>query len=166
MRKNLKVWHNTQIQDDTEIGDNVSIGHNCFISNGSRIGNNVKIGSNVDVWDRVIIEDDVFVAPSVVFTNDINPRACFPKKKFPEHGEWKTTIVKRGATIGANATNLCGLTIGEWSMVGAGAVVTASVPANTTVVGNPARIIGCICECGNKIDNVYADCKICGRKYK
>jgi UDP-2-acetamido-3-amino-2,3-dideoxy-glucuronate N-acetyltransferase len=166
--KGTKIYQNCQILKGAEIGENCIIGHNCFISSKTKIGNGVKLESNIDVWDLVTLEDYVFVGPSAVFTNDLNPRAKYPKKEYPQYGKWLPTLVKEGATIGANATILCGITIGKWAMVGAGAVVTKDVPDYAIVVGNPAKIIGWVCECGNKLEfkKGRAVCKICKRKYK
>jgi len=114
------------------------------------------------------LEDYIFVGPSVVFTNDLNPRAKYPKSKYPKYGEWIPTLVKEGASLGANATIICGVTIGKWAMVGAGAVVTKDIPDHAIVVGNPAKTIGWICECGNKIEfeAKKSVCKICKRNYQ
>ena len=166
--KGTKIWHNTQVLKGAEIGENCTIGRNSFIDSRSKIGKGVKIGSNVDVFDLVSLEDYVFVGAGVIFINDLNPRAKYPKEKYPEHGKWLPTLVKEGATIGSNATILCGNTIGKWAMIGAGAVVTKDVLDYAIVVGVPARPIGWICECGNKIEfkNNSAVCKICKRKYQ
>lgn len=163
-----KIWHYSQILKGAQIGKNCVIGHNCFIGSGAKIGNNVKLESNIDVWDLVTLEDYVFVGPSAVFTNDLSPRAKYPKSKYPKYGKWLSTLVKEGASIGANATVVCGKTIGRWAMVGAGAVVVKDVPDYAIVVGVPAKTIGFICECGNKIEfkDNKAVCKICKRKYK
>ena len=162
-----KIWQNCQILKGAKIGKNCIIGHNCFVGSRAKIGNGVKLESNIDIWDLVTLEDYVFVGPSAVFTNDINPRAKYPKSKFPKYGKWLPTLAKKGATIGANATILCGNTIGKWAMIGAGAVVTENVPDYAIVAGVPAKIIGWICECGNKLDfkNNKATCKICNRSY-
>ena len=163
-----KIWQNCQILKGAKIGKNCIIGHNCFVGSRAKIGNGVKLESNIDIWDLVTLEDYVFVGPSAVFTNDINPRAKYPKSKFPKYGKWLPTLAKKGATIGANATILCGNTIGKWAMIGAGAVVTENVPDYAIVAGVPAKIIGWICECGNKLDfkNNKATCKICKRRYE
>lgn len=176
--KGTKIWQNCQILEGAEIGKNCTIGHNCFVGSRARLGNGVKLESNVDIWDLVILEDDVFVGPSAVFTNDLNPRAKYPKKSYPNYGKWLSALVKEGATIGANATIICGNTIGKWVMIGAGAVVTKDVPDFALVAGVPAKIIGWVCECGNKLDfkpvksikqvkmiKEKAVCKVCGRKY-
>lgn len=165
--KGTKIWHYSQILKSAQIGQDCIIGHNCFIGSGAKIGNSVKLESNIDVWDLVTLEDYVFVGPSAVFTNDLNPRAKFPKKKFPEYGKWKPTLVKEGATIGANATILCGNNIGKWAMVGAGAVVAENVPDYAVVLGIPAKLVGFVCQCGNKIEfkKEKAVCQICKRKY-
>jgi UDP-2-acetamido-3-amino-2,3-dideoxy-glucuronate N-acetyltransferase len=163
-----KIWQNCQIQKGAKIGNNCVIGHNCFVGSRAVLGNGVKLESNVDVWDLVILEDNVFVGPSAVFTNDLNPRAKYPKKKFPEYGQWKETLVKEGSSIGANAVIVAGNVIGKCAMIGAGAVVTKDIPDYSIAVGNPARLIGFICECGNKIDfsSEETECKVCNRKYK
>jgi UDP-2-acetamido-3-amino-2,3-dideoxy-glucuronate N-acetyltransferase len=165
--KGTKIWQNSQVLKGAKIGKNCVIGHNCLVSSGAKIGNNVKLESNIDVWDLVTLEDYVFVGPSVVFTNDPNPRAKYPKKNYPQYGRWLPTIVKEGASIGANATIVCGNKIGRWAFVGAGAVVTKEVPDYALVVGVPARVVGWVCECGNKIefDKGKAVCKICRKKY-
>lgn len=163
-----KIWHNCQIKKGAIIGEDCSIGHSCLVCSKTKIGKGCKLQSNIDVWDGVVLEDFVFVGPSAVFTNDPNPRAKYPKSKFPQYGEWKKTLVKEGASLGANATIMCGIEIGKWAMVGAGAVVTKNVPDYAIVVGNPAKILGWICECGNKIEfnNEEAACKICNRNYQ
>jgi len=163
-----KIWHNSQILKGAEIGKDCTIGHNCLISSKAKLGNGVKIESNIDVWDLVTLEDYVFVGPSAVFTNDINPRAKYPKSKYPQYGKWLPVLVKTGATIGANATILCGNTIGRWSLIGAGAVVADDVPDYAIVYGVPAKIKGWVCECGNKLEfkNNKTICKICGKKYE
>lgn len=165
--RGTKIWQNCQIKKGANIGRDCVVGHNCFIDSGAKLGNGVKLESNIDVWDKVVLEDYVFVGPSVVFTNDKNPRAKYPKKKFPQYGKWIPTLVKRGATIGANATIVCGNTVGRWAMAGAGAVVTNNVPDYALVVGVPAKIIGWVCECGNKIKfkKGKTKCRICKRNY-
>lgn len=166
--KGTKIWQNSQVLAGAEIGENCTIGHNCLIGGKAKIGNNVKIESNTDVWDLITLEDYVFVGPSAVFTNDPNPRAKYPKKKYPQYGKWLPTIVKEGVSIGANATIVCGHTIGKWAFIGAGAVVATDIPDYALVVGVPAKIIGWMCECGNKLEfkKGKAECKICKRKYK
>ncbi len=163
-----KIWHNSQVLAGAEIGKNCIIGHNCFIGSRAKLGNGVKLESNIDVWDLVTLEDNVFIGPSAVFTNDLNPRAKYPKKKYPKYGQWLPTLIKEGATIGANATIVCGITIGKNAFIGAGAVVTKDIPDYALVIGIPAKQIGWICECGNKLKFKHnkACCKICKRKYK
>lgn len=163
-----KVWHNSQIMAGAQIGNNCVIGHNCFVGPEARLGEGVKLESNVDVWDLVTLEDYVFVGPSAVFTNDLNPRSKYPKKKYPEYGEWVPTLVKEGASIGANATVVCGNTIGKHALIGAGSVVSKDIPDYALIVGNPARQIGWICECGTRIDFKDEEtcvCETCGREY-
>lgn len=131
-----KIWYFCHIQSGAIIGNNCSLGQNVNIGNNVRIGNNVKIQNNVSVYEGVELEDGVFCGPSCVFTNDLTPRAEFPKGR----AAYKKTLVKHGASIGANATIVCGVTIGEYAMVAAGAVVTHDVPSYTLVTGIPARI--------------------------
>jgi UDP-2-acetamido-3-amino-2,3-dideoxy-glucuronate N-acetyltransferase len=166
--KGTKIWHHSQIQKGAEVGENCIIGHNCFVGGKAKLGNGVKLECNIDVWDLVTLEDYVFVGPSAVFTNDINPRAKYPKKKYPQYGKWIPTLVKEGTSIGANATIVCGITIGKCAMIGAGAVVTKDVPDYAIVAGVPARVVGWMCECGSKlifVDN-KAKCTKCSREYR
>lgn len=165
--KGTVVWHNSQIKKGAIIGEDCVIGHNCFINPGARIGNGVKLESNIDLWDKVVLEDYVFVGPSAVFTNDLNHRAKYPKKKFPQYGEWKSTIIEEGASIGANATIICGNNIGKWALVGAGSVVTKNIPNYALAYGNPAKVNDWVCECGNKLnfESNKAVCKVCNKEY-
>jgi len=140
-----KIWHFCHIMPGAKIGKNCSLGQNVNIGSHAVIGDGVKIQNNVSVYDDVIIEDDVFCGPSCVFTNVINPRAFVERKN-----EYKKTIVKKGASIGANATIICGVTIGEYSLVGAGSVVTKDVPAYAIAFGNPAQVQGEVDKEGNK----------------
>ena len=140
-----KIWHFCHIQSGTVIGSQCSMGQNVNVGNNVKIGDNVKIQNNVSVYEGVVLEDGVFCGPSCVFTNDLTPRALYPKGS----SNYKKTVVKRGATLGANSTIVCGTTIGEWAMVGAGAVVTKDVPPYALVVGNPARVVGKVDEKGN-----------------
>ena len=153
------VWQNCIIQDDVIIGENCNIGANVFIEKGVRIGNGVKIKNNIAIYSGVIIEDDVFLGPNCVFTNVINPRAFISRKH-----EFKKTTIRKGATIGANATLICGHNIGRYAMVGAGTVVTHDVDDYTLVVGNPDRVLGYVCECGCRLDDYYI-CAQCGKEY-
>jgi UDP-2-acetamido-3-amino-2,3-dideoxy-glucuronate N-acetyltransferase len=157
-----KIWHWVHIAPTAEIGAQCSLGQNVYVGN-ARIGNNVKIQNNVSVYDAVVLEDDVFCGPSMVFTNVINPRSHIVRKH-----EYKQTLVKRGATIGANAVILCGNTIGIYAMIGAGAVITRDVPDYALVVGNPARRIGWICQCGIRLEvsGYSAHCTACDSKYE
>lgn len=142
-----KIWHFCHIQKGARIGKNCSFGQNVNISNNVKIGNNVKVQNNVSVYEGVELEDGVFCGPSCVFTNDLTPRAEFPKGSVG----YKKTVVKHGASIGANATIVCGNTIGEYAMVAAGAVVTKDVPAYALVVGVPAKINGKVDKKGNLV---------------
>jgi len=157
-----KIWHFSHIMSEAKIGKGCTIGQNIMIAHGVSIGNNVKIQNNVSVFEGVIIEDDVFLGPSMVFTNVTNPRSFISRR-----AEFEKTVVKQGATIGANATVICGNTIGKYAFVGAAAVVTKDIPDYALVVGNPARITGWVCECGIKLtfSDSIAACK-CGKKYK
>lgn len=158
--KNTKIWHFSHIQANAVIGNNCSIGQNVNIANNVKIGNFVKIQNNVSVYEGVELEDYVFCGPSMVFTNDLTPRSKYPKGS----DKYLKTLVKYGATIGANATIVCGNTIGKWAMIGSGAVVTKDVPDYALVVGNPARKIGWICECGERLGDSLL-CDSCKRKY-
>lgn len=160
-----KVWHFCHITSGAQIGEHCSLGQNVFVAKGVTIGNNVKIQNNVSVYEGVVLEDDVFCGPSMVFTNVQTPRSAFPRNTSADYAE---TRVKRGASIGANATIVCGTTIGEWAFVGAGAVVTRDVPAYGKVAGVPARLIGWACECGAglQFDNGEAHCDTCDRHYR
>ena len=153
------VWQNCIIQNGARIGDGCNIGANVYIESGVVVGNGVKIKNNVALYKGAIIEDDVFLGPNCVFTNVINPRSFIDRKH-----EFKETIVKKGATIGANATIICGNIVGEYAFVGAGAVVTKDVENYALVMGNPARKCGYVCKCGCKLDGSYF-CDRCGTKY-
>jgi len=141
-----KIWHFSHIMSNCQIGQQCSIGQNVVISSEVIIGNRVKIQNNVSVYTGVICEDDVFLGPSAVFTNVINPRSAIIRKN-----EYKQTLVQKGATIGANATIVCGITIGKYAFIGAGAVVTKNIPDYALVVGNPARQSGWMSEYGHKL---------------
>lgn len=162
-----KVWHFCHIMGEARIGANCNIGQNVFIASHVTIGNNVKIQNNVSVYTGVTVEDDAFLGPSMVFTNVVNPRSHVSRKD-----EYMPTLVKRGATIGANATIVCGVTLGRYCFVGAGAVVTRDVPDYALVYGNPGRIQGWMCQCGVRLAfeqarNVeQARCTKCGREYR
>jgi len=141
-----KIWHFSHIMSGAVIGENSTIGQNVLVSSQAVLGNNVKVQNNVSVYSGVVCEDDVFLGPSCVFTNVINPRSFISRKE-----EFRQTLVKKGATIGANATIICGVTIGEYAMIGAGAVVTKDVPDYALVVGNPGKQIGLVDREGNTI---------------
>jgi UDP-2-acetamido-3-amino-2,3-dideoxy-glucuronate N-acetyltransferase len=156
-----RVWHWVHIGSEARIGANCSLGQNVYVGKAI-VGNNVKIQNNVSVYDAVVLEDDVFCGPSMVFTNVINPRSHVIRKH-----EYKQTLVKRGATIGANAVIVCGNTIGNYAMIGAGAVVTKDVPDYALVLGNPARQAGWMCQCGIRLAarSGPAQCESCGTEY-
>jgi len=158
-----KIWHYSHVMKGAKIGSNCQLGQNVYVSSTAIIGNNVKIQNNVSVYDCVKLEDYVFCGPSMVFTNVFNPRSHISRKH-----EYMHTLVKKGATIGANATIVCGVTVGEHAFIGAGAVVTKDVPDNALVYGNPARIQGWMCDCGVKLDvsGKTGVCGACGKKIK
>lgn len=156
-----KIWHFCHVQTGAKIGENCSLGQNVNISNNVRIGKGVKIQNNVSVYEGVELEDYVFCGPSCVFTNDLTPRAKYPKG----NRGYRKTLVKEGVSIGANATIVCGNTIGKWAMIGAGAVIAADVPAYALMIGVPARRTGWVCECGEQLSKEYICCN-CSRKYK
>ncbi len=171
--KGTKIWHFSHIASGARIGENCNIGQNVFIASKAVVGNNVKIQNNVSLYDEVILEDYVFCGPSCVFTNVFNPRSHIPRKK-----EFKKTVVKTGATIGANATIVCGVTIGRYAFIGAGSVVTKDVPDYALTYGNPANLKGWVCYCGTKLNFMSdlpvgrqvqkkdsAGCSACGKKY-
>ena len=158
--KNSKIWHFSHIQSDSIIGENCSLGQNINISSNVIIGNNVKIQNNVSVYEGVVLEDYVFCGPSMVFTNIINPRAEFPQNKTEQY---QKTIVRKSASIGANATILCGITIGKYAFIGAGAVVLKDVPDFALIVGNPGKLIGWVNEKGNRLEFNNDGKSNCGR---
>lgn len=159
-----KIWHFSHIMPACQIGLNCNIGQNVVISPEVILGNNVKIQNNVSVYTGVVCEDDVFLGPSMVFTNVINPRSAVARKD-----EYRKTLVKKGASIGANATIICGITIGKYALIGAGAVVTRDVPDFALLVGNPARHKGWVSEYGHKLefnDQGMATCPETGDHYQ
>ena len=159
-----KIWHFSHIMPNCVIGKGCNIGQNVVISPNVTLGMNVKVQNNVSIYSGVICEDDVFLGPSMVFTNVINPRSAVNRKE-----EFLKTIVKKGASIGANATIICGNNIGKYSFIGAGAVVTKTVADYSLVIGNPSKHIGWVSEYGHKLyfsDEGLADCKESGQQYK
>ncbi len=160
----VKIWHFSHIMPHCIIGENCNIGQNVVVSPGVELGKNVKVQNNVSIYTGVICEDDVFLGPSMVFTNVINPRSAIARKE-----EYKKTIVKKGASIGANATIVCGNDIGEYAFIGAGAVVTKEVPAYALVVGNPSKQVGWMSEYGHRLhfdENGNAVCPESGDTYR
>jgi len=163
--RGTKIWHFSHVMGGAEIGENCTLGQNVFVARNVKIGNNVKIQNNVSVYEGVTLEDYVFCGPSCVFTNVKTPRSAFPRNRSEDY---IFTVVKKGATIGANATIVCGVTIGEWAFVAAGAVVTKDVPPYALVAGVPARQVGWVCQCGIRLqfDGDVAVCTACGRRYR
>lgn len=161
-----KIWHWVHVCEGAKIGSNVSLGQNVFVGNKVIIGNKCKIQNNVSIYDNVYLDEGVFCGPSMVFTNVYNPRSLIDRKQ-----EYKNTHVKKGATLGANSTIICGITIGEYAFIGAGAVVNKDVPAYALMVGVPAKHIGWVSEYGEKLDlpttgSAKTTCKHTGKKYE
>ncbi len=157
-----KIWHFCHIMPGAVIGERCNLGQNVVVMGGTTLGNNVKVQNNVSIYEGVTLEDDVFCGPSCVFTNVTNPRSHVSRKH-----EYRPTLVERGASIGANATIVCGVTIGRYALIGAGAVVTGDVPAFGLMVGVPARRVGWICQCGEqlKLAQGAGRCGLCGASY-
>lgn len=157
-----KIWHFSHVMPGAVIGARCSLGQNVVVMPGTRIGDNVKIQNNVSIYEGVELEDDVFCGPSCVFTNVLNPRSHVSRKH-----EYRKTLVRRGATIGANATVVCGITLEEYAFIGAGAVVTADVPSYALMIGVPARRVGWMCQCGERLRSIKgrAACAVCGASY-
>lgn len=162
-----RIWHFSHVMSTARVGRNCNFGQNVVISPRCIVGNNVKIQNNVSVYTGVVLEDDVFCGPSMVFTNVINPRSHIERKS-----EYRKTLVKQGATIGANATIVCGHTLGRYCFIGAGTVVTRDVPDYGLVVGNPGRLRGYVCYCGDKLpmgveteNTESVECNSCGKRY-
>jgi len=159
-----KIWHFCHIMSKAQIGKNCSLGQNVFVADNVVLGNNVKVQNNVSIYTGVICEDDVFLGPSMVLTNVINPRSAVVRKN-----EYKQTLIKKGATIGANATIVCGHTIGQYAFIGAGAVVTKDVPDFALIVGNPAKQIGWMSRYGHRLNFDNQNIAVCpesGEKYQ
>lgn len=158
--KGTKIWHFCHALSGARIGENCSFGQNVNIGKNVVIGNGCKIQNNVSIYEGVELEDYVFCGPSMVFTNDLTPRAKYPKGSIG----YKKTLLKIGATVGANATVVCGNTLGKWSMIAAGAVITKDVPDYALMAGVPAKQIGWVCECGERLNEDF-QCEKCGRTY-
>ena len=155
-----KIWHFSHVQSGARIGKNCSFGQNVNVSNNVIVGDGCKVQNNVSIYEGVELGNYVFCGPSCVFTNDLTPRAKYPKG----HDGYKKTVVEEGASIGANATIVCGHKIGKWALIGAGAVVTSNVPDHALMMGIPARVKAWVCECGDILSDDLV-CKKCGRKY-
>ena len=158
-----KIWHFSHVMAGCTIGERCNLGQNVHVASGVRIGNNVKIQNNVSLYAGVELEDDVFCGPSMVFTNVLTPRSHVNRKN-----EYAKTLVKRGASLGANSTIVCGVTIGEYALVGAGAVVTKDIPKHALVAGVPARRVGWVCRCGTRLEGGGEswECRRCGDTYR
>ncbi len=158
-----KIWHFSHVMPGAVIGERCNLGQNVVVMPGTKIGNNVKVQNNVSIYEGVELEDDVFCGPSCVFTNVINPRSAVSRKD-----EYMRTLVQRGASIGANATIVCGVTLGTYCFVGAGSVVTQDVPNYALAVGVPSRRVGWMCACGVRLERVDEGwrCPSCGRRYR
>ncbi len=157
-----RIWHWAHVCSGARIGDNCSLGQNVFVGNDVVIGNNVRIQNNVSVYDAVRLEDNVFCGPSMVSTNVFNPRSAISRKS-----EYRPTLIRRGATLGANSTIVCGVTVGEYAFIGAGAVVSRDVPSYALMTGVPARCSGWMCQCGVKLPEGQGElrCTACGLVY-
>ncbi|HTS89438.1 MAG TPA: acyltransferase [Gemmatimonadales bacterium] len=158
-----RIWHFCHVMPGAVIGEGCTLGQNVVLMPGTRLGRNVKVQNNVSIYEGVTLEDDVFCGPSCVFTNVTNPRSHVPRRQ-----EFRPTLVKRGATIGANATVVCGVTLGEYAFIGAGAVVTSDVLPYALMVGVPARRVGWICQCGERLDlpGGAGSCPACLASYR
>ncbi|TXC81691.1 acyltransferase [Luteibaculum oceani] len=159
----VKIWHFTHVMPNSVLGDKCNLGQNVVVSPGVKLGKNVKVQNNVSIYTGVICEDDVFLGPSMVFTNIVNPRSAIVRRD-----QYVETLVKQGASIGANATVICGNTIGKFALIGAGAVVTKEVPDYALLVGNPAKQIGWVSEFGHRLnfENNLATCPESGQEYR
>src|SRR3954453_10961604 len=160
--KGTRIWHFSHVMPGAVIGERCNLGQNVVVMSGTRLGNNVKVQNNVSIYEGVVLEDDVFCGPSCVFTNVVNPRSHVSRK-----AEYQPTLVRRGSSIGANATIICGTTLGEYSFIGAGAVVRSDVPAFAIMVGVPARRLCWMCRCGVRLQvrDSRATCGACGTAY-
>ena len=156
-----RVWHFSHVEGNSVIGENCSIGQNAYIGKKAVIGNGCKLQNNVSVYEGVVLADYVFCGPSCVFTNDLTPRAKYPKG----HENFVKTLVGKGVSIGANATIVCGHTLGEWSMIGAGAVITSNVPPHALMLGVPAKQVGYVCTCGQRLNETLC-CSHCHRQFR
>ena len=171
--KNVKIWHQCHVREKAVIGDNCILSKNVYIDHDVKIGSNCKIQNNVSIYFDSEIEDGVFIGPHVCLTNDKTPRAITKEGKLKKSCNWEAnkSLIKKGASVGAGSVVLPGITIGEFAMIGAGSVVTKNVPSHSLVYGNPAKFVGYVCKCGNKIENIEEEqdglilnCSICKEK--
>lgn len=175
--KDTKIWQHCQVRENAEIGKNCILSKGVYIDAGVKIGNNVKIQNGISVYHGVILEDGVFCGPQCVFTNDKHPRSINSDGSLKDTSDWEIseTLVRMGASIGANATIVCGVIIGKWAMIGAGAVVTKNIPDYGLVIGNPARLYGFVCPCGQKLkptkdrsqksnSDIFMECPDCNQQ--
>ncbi len=158
-----KVWHFSHVMSEARIGKNCVIGQNVFVGKNVKIGDGVKIQNNVSLYEGVVCEDEVFIGPSVVFTNVKTPRAFIERKN-----EFLKTIISKGATVGANATIVCGVRIGQFALIGAGALISKDIDNHALVIGNPSKQVGWVCKCGQRLElkNQISSCSRCSLKYK
>ena len=166
-----KIWAFAHVQKEATVGKNCNVGNQCFIESGCHVGDGVTIKNNISLWEGITVENFCFLGPNVVFCNDLyprSPRGDFATKRYQDKSWLEKTLIQTGASIGSNATILCGITIGQFAFIAAGSVVTKDVAAYTLVAGNPARVIGHVCECGHRLefDQNLSTCQQCQKSYQ